>query len=478
MGAQQSEGVSDINSSRRGSGCRSRLWLVAALAAWLALGAAAAGQARVPGDLNDDGAVDAADRLLMRHLLAENIGLSDVVAANADVNEDGVFRGVDGAWLLLLDPPYRGGLIDIQPAETLSRSQATFLLNVYGMSQLAPAQYDTDRYVVQYRTVSPWGGVVPASGLLALPRGRTGALPWVSLQHGTQTRRIDTPSNLDSVDGLGTAIIYPASGGYAAVAADYLGFGTGPGRHPYVHADTEASAALDLMRAARSVAGSYGVTLTGPLFLAGYSQGGHATMALHRELERRFGDEYPVTASAPMAGPYDLSETTLDFMLDGAPEDSVMTTYLAFGLYAYHLVYGIGPTLADIFQPPYAAMMDDFFDGTHSFAEIAAVLPPRYSDLLQPALVEALNADPNHPYRLAMRLNDVYDWLPAAPLRMYHSAADTVVPIANAEVALARMTALGADVDLVVVSQTLGHGDAAVPCLIQSRFWFDEFVNR
>ena len=40
------------------------------------------------------------------------------------------------------------------------------------------------------------------------------------------------------------------------------------------------------------------------------------------------------------------------------------------------------------------------------------------------------------------------------------------------------MTGLGASVELVVVSQTLGHGDAAIPCLIQSRQWFDTQLNR
>jgi hypothetical protein len=54
------------------------------------------------------------------------------------------------------------------------------------------------------------------------------------------------------------------------------------------------------------------VGLDGRLFLIGYSQGGHATAAAHRELEARHANEFTVTAAAPMAGALDLSGTALD----------------------------------------------------------------------------------------------------------------------------------------------------------------------
>jgi len=436
----------------------------------LMTGGAAATQ---PGDLDGNGAVDGTDRALMGQLLAGNLILGQVAFSGADVNEDGQVTVLDGAWLLLLDPPYRGRLLSCQAMGSITRSQADFLLLISGMSELRPARFGAGLYAVRYRTVSPWGGAVPASGLMTLPTGLTGALPWVSYQHGTLTLRTEAPSNPESLDGQATAIIYAASGGYAAVAADYLGLGDSPGRHPYLHADSEASAALDLMRAARAAAADEGVSLTGLLFLAGYSQGGHATMALHRELEARFAGEFPVAASAPMAGPYDLSGTMLDYMMGGAPDDHALCAYLAYCVYAYHLVYGVGPALADLFQPPYDGMVADLFDGTHSFGEIAAVMPPNYSGLLQPSLVAAVQSDPADPLGRAMRLNDVYDWSPLAPLRMYHSLADSVVPHENAEVALQRMEELGGNASLVTVSTILDHGAAAIPCLVQSRLWFD-----
>ena len=146
--------------SRQDNVCRipSR-WLPAALALWLALGAPPAfGQTAMPGDLDGNGAVDAADRLLMRHLLAENVSPGQVNAANADVNEDGWISGIDGAWLWLLDPPYRGGLISSALVDSISTIEAEFYLTFAGLGDLRPARYAADMYKVTYRTMTPSGG--------------------------------------------------------------------------------------------------------------------------------------------------------------------------------------------------------------------------------------------------------------------------------------------------------------------------------
>src|ERR1051326_8920384 len=99
-----------------------------------------------------------------------------------------------------------------------------------------------------------------------------------------------------------------ATSGYAVAMPDYLGLGDSPGLHPYHHARSEATASVDMLRAARAFCAANGFQLNGRLFLAGYSQGGHATMALLRELETWHMNEFTVTACAPMAGAYDRSE--------------------------------------------------------------------------------------------------------------------------------------------------------------------------
>ena len=61
--------------------------------------------------------------------------------------------------------------------------------------------------------------------------------------------------------------------------------GVSPGLHPYHHAISEATACVDLLRAVRAFCATNGFPLNDRLFLCGYSQGGHATLSLLRDLE-------------------------------------------------------------------------------------------------------------------------------------------------------------------------------------------------
>jgi len=103
--------------------------------------------------------------------------------------------------------------------------------------------------------------------------------------------------------------------GYVSVVPDYLGMGDSPGYQTFLHAKSEATCAVDALRAARTICASNQVTLNGQLFLFGYSQGGHVTMATHRELETFHASEFTVTASAPSAGAYDLGGVTVEAIL-------------------------------------------------------------------------------------------------------------------------------------------------------------------
>ena len=58
-----------------------------------------------------------------------------------------------------------------------------------------------------------------------------------------------------------------------------MGLGSSPGFHPYLHARSEATASVDMLRAGRNYCASNNIGLNGQVFLAGYSQGGHTEMA-------------------------------------------------------------------------------------------------------------------------------------------------------------------------------------------------------
>ena len=166
------------------------------------------------------------------------------------------------------------------------------------------AAHDVDLYKVTYNTPDINGQTSIASGLLCIPTDETMIFPLTCYQHGTVAGREDVPSNL--MGGFTLPLILAGSG-YVVVAPDFLGLGDSPGIHPYVHAETEASVGVDMMRAVRELDADedFGLfELSDQVFVAGYSQGGHAAMALHRVLETELSNEFEVSGSAPMSGPY------------------------------------------------------------------------------------------------------------------------------------------------------------------------------
>jgi hypothetical protein len=103
-------------------------------------------------------------------------------------------------------------------------------------------------------------------------------------------------------------------------------------------------------------------------------------------------------------------------------------------------------------------------------------MPSNATLIFKPEVLTAVRGDLNHPLRLALRDNDLIEWKPEAPVRMWHCQNDMDVPIANSQVALASFQARGApEVDLFDPSPTSGHGDCVLPAFLEMRDWFDTF---
>jgi hypothetical protein len=363
----------------------------------------------------------------------------------------------------------RGRVISVNLSNTLSTATLTFLFSLAGVN-ITP-QYDVQMYQVVYETIDPTGARTIASGALILPQNPPGSLPLVSYQHGTVTLTNDAPSSMDLTGEVTVGVAF-ATTGYAAVVPDYLGLGVSRGLHPYHHARSEATAAIDLLRAAKTFCASQNVALNSKLFLVGYSQGGHATMALLRELEKYHTNEFTVTACAPMAGAYDLSGVTTSNFLSGAVAPNPY--YFLYILAAYQSVYHFAPQLSDLLAAPYDSTLPPLLDGAHDGTQINAALPSDPIQILKPAYLAEFRSNPRHPLRLALADNDLYRWLPHAPLRLYHCAADQDVIYANSQVALASFQSQGdTNVQLIDPIPTADHSGCSEPSLALAKAWFD-----
>ena len=366
-------------------------------------------------------------------------------------------------------PPQRGTIQSVELLDSLSSAELTTLLLIAGITE--PPATGVSLYKVIYNTVDPFNRSTQASGLMALPEGSGSALPLLSYQHGTLTEKDEAPSAVD----LDVVSVIIAASGYAVSAPDYLGLGDSSGLHPFVHAKSLATAVIDMLRAVRSYCQDNDVSLNGQLFLGGYSEGGFATMSAHKEMEINHPGEFAITASAPAAGPYDMSETMLDMMLS---EDPVPNPYyLPYVMLTYDSVYGLADDYAELFASPYDQTIPPLFDGNTGSGTINAALPDDQKEILTTQVLETLVGDAPTPFKTMLVENDVYRWVPKAALRLYHCTGDESVPYANATKAFNYFQANGAsDVELVSLNSG-GHVACAIPAMLQIKGWFDSLVD-
>jgi hypothetical protein len=342
---------------------------------------------------------------------------------------------------------------------------------------------DVTLYKILYLTADVVGSTDTASGLLVVPEQTVnGGLPVVIYQHGTTNGPDDSPSRLAA--GTSEALAYGGMG-YITLAPDYLGLGDSRGFHPYVHAASEAWAAVDMLLAvAEWLSAQSGDNWNDQLFITGYSQGGHAAAALHRLLESQWSNEFPVTASTPMSGPYSISGIMYDRII--SDEIYFVPAYIAYVTLSYQTAYGnLYSHISEIFKPGYVAAIEDFHNRvittstlnlrllTQLFLETGTSRPKH---MFRDEVLQALIGDENHPLRVALRDNDVMDWAPVAPTRLYYCTADEQVPYQNTLVAEAALQARGAPDVLAVNFGALSHGNCAPPAIQASVAFFDGFA--
>ena len=339
-------------------------------------------------------------------------------------------------------------------------------------AQAFTCNYDIVLYKIDYNTIDPAGNPALASGLIILPVDSTKLFPLLSWHHGTVLKKTNAPSHLQG-DFQGGLIF--ATDGYVVACPDYLGIGDGTHLHPYLHAPSEATAVIDMLRATRLFCKEQGYTLNEQLFLAGYSQGGHVTMAALKTIEEQYSTEFTVTACSPMAGPYDLSETQLNFVMrDSAYPIPCILPYI---LFAYNNVYQMYPDLRSVFLPQYYDELKEYFNDSPAYEcdAVDNVWPPSKipSVVLRPEIIESVKQDPDCPIVLALEENNLYDWAPKSPIHLCHCDADDIVSYQNSVVAYNSFVKNGStNIELVMPLHGGTHETCVIPSLIDAITWF------
>jgi pimeloyl-ACP methyl ester carboxylesterase len=367
-----------------------------------------------------------------------------------------------------IDENERGALLGIQRVEIVSEAR------IESFDLPIPIRSAVELNRIVYRTVTPSGNLTEASALLAVPTGLSDPLELASYQHGTLVQKDDVASIQGTDDPEALVAVALATDGYLAVMPDYLGMGLSPGLHPFVHANSLATAVVDALRAARQYAERENVELDERVFLLGYSEGGYATAAAQRLIESQHADEFLLAASAPMAAPWNLSGSMVELFQSG--DTYPAPHFLPYTIVAYNDVYEIEDDWSSVFADPYAGTVPPLFDGTRSGGEIDRVLPDVPRHMLTPEFVQGFDAGQTSEWRQRLEENDLLGWIPTTRTRLYHCAEDDLVPYENTEIAIASFRALGVPQTLVDVSSgDFGtHGECAPVFLLLGKFWIDE----
>jgi hypothetical protein len=376
-------------------------------------------------------------------------------------------------------PAWAQNLVAYELRESMTAAE----VDAYLGSSVPNVSNGVDIYNVFYTMDDVQGMLDTASGALYIPAGTDlASFPLVCDMHGT-TDRTWYPSL--SPDG-GTGIYFGANG-FITFEPDYLGLGSSRGFHPYIHADSEARAGVEMLRAVHDILAELNIAPQDELFITGYSQGGHSAMAMHRMIQEDLSDEFTVTASSPMSGPYSISGIMFDRMMD---DQNYLpgVVFLPYVVISYQTVYGnIYNDLSDIFKSQYVNPIRNFAQGTSSINNMSTNLflsllaftggsNPR--NMLQDSVVARLQTDPeSHPMYQALLDNDLLDWVPQAPMRLFHCEADEQVPYTNSILAEEIFMGEGAP-EVIAESRgtTLNHAGCVWPATHATLEFFQGFL--
>lgn len=389
-----------------------------------------------------------------------------------------VFTIIIASFLFAGLTSFAQNIVDVEFLE--SRSKADLIAD-FGPFM----EYGADLYRVTYETPDIHGDLDTASGLFVYPvTDGSDALifPMLIYQHGTVGSRDDVPSQLQG--GYQLALFW-AGAGYATTAADFLGLGTSRGFHPYVHSETEASAAIDMHFAVKDYCIENDMYVNNQLYVTGYSQGGHAAAAAQRKIQEDYQGVLNLTASAPMSGPYSISGVMRDLML--GDDEYFFVGYAPYSVLSYNLELEFFEETNEIFKEPAAGWIQQFYDEDIDLWQLNQNLinwlvsdfggsVPKY--MFQDSIITLVETDPNHPINQALRSNDLHNWAPEDPTRLYYCTADDQVPFMNSVIALDTMQALGAaNINAFDVGPDLDHGGCVNPAVQSGYIFFSVYQS-
>lgn len=382
-------------------------------------------------------------------------------------------RGSIVAFYMLPGPVSQGDIMAKLAQEMDAASYPLIDLFTFKKNPVQPVK-------IFYNTIDGNGNSAVASGVVFLPAvPEVTSVPVFSYLHGTLTRDADAPSGLAGIESIIGWIM--AMDGYIAVLPDYLGLGEDipgmdhdlySGIHPYQHAETEASASVDMLKAAMQLCNSTNAKPNGDLYLAGYSQGAHAALATQIELQKNLLPGLTLRKTVAGSGAYSLSYIQKKYLFEHPEYPS--PSFLPYLLLGYQDVYGnLYGNLSQVFVPPFNSTIPGLFNGFYTVDQINSQLPAYWKTMFVPKYLWNIQYNYFHPVNYALRKNDVINWKPKSDLHLYYCTCDELVANENSLLAYFSFILKGSSKVSVLPVGPFKHAECAPFVLLLAKIQFD-----
>lgn len=278
----------------------------------------------------------------------------------------------------------------------------------------APGFFYARTWSITYTSTSTTGQPITVSGTVIVPLGADADTPVVGYAPGTHglgdqcapSRHLEAG---DETEGL--LIHQYATRGFAVAVTDYEGLGT-PGEHTYIAGRAAANATLDAVRAALRLPGT-GLSRSTEVAIVGYSQGGQAA-GWAAQVAPAYAPELNIAAYAVGAPPAHLR--TVAEHNDGGPNVGLVMA-AGFGMDVTYPELDITPFLNDAGRAAFADIRDDCTDELSEYAGRS----------MADFTTEDVLARPEWTARVDQQ--NLGGATPRAPVLLYHSNGDEILPV-------------------------------------------------
>lgn len=299
---------------------------------------------------------------------------------------------------------------------------------------------------ILYKTVTPDGSRVYASGLIARPKDEPVA-GVISALHHTITDASEAPSITMMTPDITMALL-----NYVVIVSDYIGYGsTARLTHPYLHVENTGRVQADMVLAA----GEYlkhkhniDIDSYGGLYVMGYSQGGASSVDFMKVVQRDYSDKIHIKKAFIGGAPLDLSVCMNTVMRDTISGYPVGIALVPIGLnYAENLNLDFNNVFSGrllenypewILSKKYETDVVNDSIGTTNAKEFLHA--DFFTEEKNPDILKLIDA--------AYRNSTTHGWTPASPIYIMHGIYDEAVPYENAQAAYDYFRSRGCDVVL------------------------------